>query len=272
MKELWNYYLSKSWVEPFLVSSIVLFAAASIILYMLIIKSRAYNLKREGLSAKYNIIIEKVLFAVIFKDTAFAEIKRDTGCKLLSNKVFKNQMISSILNLHQNYEGAYAEKLEKFYAESGLIKKSFKKLRSKKWEVVCSGVKELAEMNVTEAFEKIIKISKTRNKTLKVIALNAGIKLNGAKGLLHLVAHQYPLDEWTQVNIIASIKLFEVEDTHGIEMLLESKNSTVVVLGLKIIKTLGLSAKADYVARLAASEANYNIRMEAQNVLNSLNI
>jgi hypothetical protein len=271
MKELWNFYLSNTWVEPFLVSSILLFMITSLLLYILIIRSRAYKLKGERLSAVYGIIIEKILFTVIFEEAVFAEIKKNTDYKLLSNnKVFRNQMISSVLNLHQNYEGAYAKKLEKFYYESGLIKKSFKDLKSKKWEVACSGVKELAQMNVIKAFESIIKISKTKNKTLKVVALNACIKLNGAKGLLHLIDHKDPIDEWTQVNIMAAIKLFEVEDTNGIELLLESKNATVVTLGLKIIKTLKISAKANYVAQLAANETNNLIRLEAQNVLNSL--
>ncbi|PWB27668.1 hypothetical protein [Flavobacterium sp. HTF] len=272
MTELWELYKSKIWVEPFLTTSIDIFIVVSFVLYLLIIRSRNKKIKKERLSAGYTVIIERLMFSMIFQDLSFSEIKEDKDYAVLHQKPFFRAVLTeSIIDLHKNYEGVYARKLEEFYKESGLINKSLKKLKNLKWEVKCKGITELAEMNVTEAFESILNVSKGRNKTLKITALNACIKLAGTKGIVHLTGHPYPIDDWTQINIINAFKKHDIGDTKGVELLLESQNTTVITLGLKLIKELKLSQKVPYVAELAARAPNSLIQYEAQNVLQSFN-
>ncbi|KFF02982.1 hypothetical protein [Flavobacterium reichenbachii] len=272
MLELWQLYKSGTWVEDFLSLSIDLFVGASFILYIMIIWSRNRNIKQEKLRAAYTIIIEKLMFSMIFEDTALSVIKEDKNYITLSNKSFFREVAAeSIINLHKNYEGIYAEKLEDFFKESGLINDSIKKLRSFNWEIKCKGITELAEMNVTGVFDKILAVSKARNKTLKITALNACVKLAGVKGIVHLTEHPFPIDEWTQINIIHAFKKHDIGDTKGVELLLESQNTTVVTLGLKLIKELKLSQKAHFVAALAAKAPNAQIQYEAENILQALN-
>ncbi|WP_228526565.1 hypothetical protein [Flavobacterium sp. ANB] len=180
--------------------------------------------------------------------------------------------MESIINLHKNYEGIHAEKLEEFYKESGLINDSFKKLKSLKWELKCKGITELAELNITDAFQSIIKVSKGRNKTLKITALNAGIKLAGTKAIVHLTGHAHPIDDWTQINIISAFKKHDIGDTKGVELLLESQNTTVIVLGLKLIEELKLTQKIPYITQLVDRAPNTMIKYEAQNVLQLLTV
>lgn len=274
MINIWELYKnSDAWVEPFLIFSIGLFVASSFILYLFIIESRAKKIRRERLSIEYSKLIEKLMFSVVFQDVTFSEIKQDKEYMKLSNSFFFRKVImESIINLHKNYEGIYTQKLEQFYKDSGLINDSFKKLRSLKWEVKCKGITELGEMNVTEAFDKIITFSKARNKTLKITAVNACIKLAGTKGIVHLAEHPYPIDEWTQLNIIAAFKKHDIGDTKGVELLLESQNTTVVALGLKLIKELKLTQKVPYVAQLAERAPNLLIQYEAQSVLQALTV
>ncbi|TDW47732.1 hypothetical protein EV144_10414 [Flavobacterium sp. 270] len=272
MTKLWELYKSGAWVEPFLTTSIDLFIAAAFILYLLIIWSRNKNIRRERLNIEYTEIIEKLMFSMIFQDLSLSEIKEDKNYALLHKKpFFRSVLTASIINLHKNYEGVYAKKLEEFYKESGLIDRSHKRLKSLKWEKKCKGITELAEMNVTEAFETILNFSKARNKTLKITALNACIKLAGTKGIVHLTEHPYPIDDWTQINIINAFKKHDIGDTKGVELLLESKNTTVIALGLKLIKELKLSQKVPFVEELAAKAPNTQIQYEAQNVLQTFN-
>ncbi|REH01235.1 hypothetical protein [Flavobacterium aquicola] len=273
MIKFWELYENGDWVKPFLILSISLFIAASFILYLLIIRSRSKNIRKDRLRIEYSTFIEKFMFALVFQDTPFSSIKEDKDYEEFSKtSFFREVLMDSIINLHKNYEGIYAKKLEQFYKDSGLINDSFKKLRSLKWEIKCKGITELAELNVAESFGSIMKVSKARNKTLKITALNACIKLAGIKGIEHLTEHQHPIDDWTQLNIIHAFKKHDIGDIKGVELLLESKNTTVVILGLKLIKELKLSQKLPYVTQLAAVAPNIQVKYIAQDVLQTLTV
>lgn len=273
MINLWQLYENGEWVELLLILAIIVFIVASFILYLLIIRSRSKNIKREKLRIDYGMIIEKLMFMMIFENVRFSVIKEDKNYKRLSKTTFfRDVIIETIINLHKNYEGIYAYKLEQFYKESGLINDSLRKLRSSRWEVKCKGITELAEMNVTKVFHSLISVSKARNKTLKITAINDCIKLAGIKGIMHLAAHTYPIDAWTQINIINAFKKHDIGDTKGVELLLESQNTTVVSLGLKLIKELKLTQKIPYVVQLVARTPNTLLKYEAENVLLTLTV
>ena len=271
MEELWQTYKSTVWVEPFLVCSIILFILFSVILFVLILISRKKTLKQEEQEKEYAEHIEKMLFSVVFDDVTYKDVKADeVYAPLFTYPLFRRVLMRSVINLHQNYEGVYAKKLEKFYVDSHLIHDSFKRLKSRRWEVKCKGIKQLAEMNISKASPSLIKLSHSRNKTLKITAINACIKLNGTQGITHLVNHKDPIDNWTQLNIIDAFKKHDINDTEGIELLLFSKNSSVISLGLKIMQSLYLPEKANHIHELIGNAPNTLIQFEAQNVLKIL--
>ncbi|WP_433830117.1 hypothetical protein [Flavobacterium anhuiense] len=271
MTEIWDLYKNGRWEVPFLTFSIYFFVAASLILYLVIVASRNSKIKKERLTKEYSVTIDKILSAVIFENVPFSKIKEDKNFLVLfDTSFFRAVLTNSLINLHKNYEGVYAEKLEQFYKDSGLIKDSFKKLKSLRWEVKCKGITELAEFNIKEAFDLIVAFSKARKKTLKIVAINACIKLEGTQSIHYLVEHPDPIDDWMQLNIIGAFKKHDIGDTIGIEHLLESQNTTVITLGLKLIKELKLSQKVPHVAQLAAQTTNTVIKYEAQSILQTL--
>ena len=268
MDKYWELYKSKDWVEPFLIYSIVLFTVLGMILFLLVMLSRQKYQKEGRLKVEYREIAEKLLLTILFNDVHYADIiRQEPYNKLISAKLFRKVLMKSVINLHHNYEGAYAAKLERFYSDSGLMADSFKKLKNRRWEVKGKAITELAEMNVENAFGILMSLSQSRNNILKATALNACIKLNGTNGILHLTSHPDPIDEWTQINIINALKKRDIEDTQGIELLLESKNSTVIRLGLKIISTLHLSNKAGFISQLIENAPSNAIKFEAQAVM-----
>ncbi|WP_433763505.1 HEAT repeat domain-containing protein [Flavobacterium ginsenosidimutans] len=273
MAEIWELYKAGQWEVPFLTFSIYLFILGSFIMYLIIVASRSNKIKKERLRNEYSSLIEKVMSSVIFEDASFSTIKEDKNFLVLfDTSFFREVLTESLINLHKNYEGIYAKKLEQFYKDSGLIKDSFRRLKSLKWEVKCRAITELAEFNVNEGFDLIIAFSKARNKTLKITAINACIKLGGTKSIAYLVEHSDPIDDWMQLNIINAFKKHDIGDTEGIEFLLESQNTTVVTLGLKLIKELKLTQKVPHVAQLAAQASNTVIKYEAQSILQTLTI
>lgn len=271
MEKIWEFYRSGIWVEPFLHFSIASFLLIAAILFILIIAIRSEKIERRKRHILYEAVVEKIFMLVVFENRNYNFFTSNPEyTSYLSIKNFRKQMLKSIINLHQNYDGVYAKKLETFYFESGLIKTSLSKMKSNKWQVVCSGIQELAEMNVTKAFPALVKISKSKNKEVKIIAIKACAKLNGNKGIVHLTDHKDPIDLWTQVNIIGAFKRNYVEDNEDTEKLLTSQNTTVVSLGLKIIQTLELASKVPYITHLIEHAPNDAIKLEAQDVLRFL--
>lgn len=268
MEELWKYYYEKDWVKPFLLYSIYFFITVSLALFSSIMVIRRLKLRNQKLESRFTPIIENILNKNLFESAFFSEFSAYE--KLFKNDIFRNLMMESILNLHQNYDGTYAENLENFYVDSGLINDSYKKLNSEEWQIKCKGIKELAEMNVSEAFGALVKMSKSSNKILTIVAINACIKLNGSNGIRHLARHKHSFDLWTQLNILNALKLGNLAQIQGLEYLLTSKNNSVVSLGLKAISSFNLSEKAVYVQELIDDTTNEEILAEAKIVLNRI--
>lgn len=271
MNSLWKIYESKNWVIPFLGYAIFLFLFTSIMLFIILIIIRKRKIKNNKLESIYIRLIENILLNVLFSDKKYAELKEDPSTVLLwKDNYFRNHLMLSVINLHQNYEGLYAKKLEQFYYDSNLIKDSFQKLRSRNWETKCKAIEELSEMNVSKVFKIFIKLSKTKNKTLKIESIKGCIKLNGSEGITHLMHHLHPIDQWTQLNIIHALKHGDLEHTTGIDQLLTSSNQTVVSLGLKTINTLHLSLYEKNVRLMIEATQNQLLKTEAIKVLKNL--
>lgn len=268
MEELWQYYYDKEWVPQFLLYAIYFFVIVSLGLFSTIVVTRKLKLRNQRLERRFTPIIESVLSKNLFESAFFSEFS--VYEKLFKNTVFRNLLMESILNLHQNYDGTYAENLEIFYQDSGLINDSYQKLNSEEWQVKCKGIKELAEMNVQEAFEALVGMSKSSNKILTIVAINACIKLNGTNGIRHLSRHKHNFDFWTQLNILDALKQGNLTQIQGLEYLLASKNKSVVSLGLKAISSLNLSEKAQYIQLLIEDTSDAEILVEAKDVLDRL--
>lgn len=271
MENIWNMYNSKNWVEPFLIYSIYFLLLVTGILFISILVIRYINIKEERLKQEYEGIIEQMLLNVLFSTGSYSVFKEDLNfAHLLEKKLFRKQLMASVINLHINYEGIYAKRLEAFYHESHLITDSFRKLKDPHWEINCQAIEELSEMNVTTVFDHLVDSSKSANTTVKIAAIKGCIKLNGTKGLTHLIRHKVPMDQWTQLAIIHALKKGDIEQTEGIDLLLCSKNPTVVSLGLKIIQTLKLSQYSVDILRMMNHTENVALKEEARNVLSKI--
>lgn len=271
MESFWQSYKSGIWVDPFLCWSIVIFISIAAFLFVLIIIIRSEKIERRKRYGHYNPLIENMFMSVIFNGRTYASIKADPEYEAyIVRKNFRKQMMKSLINLHQNYNGTPARTLEAFYYESGLMKASLCKLKNRKMHVVCSGIQELAEMKVTKAFPSLVKLSQSPNKEIKITSIKACAKLNGNKGIVHLIYHKDPIDMWEQLNIISAFKRNYAEEDEEVEMLLTSGNTTVVSLGLKIIHTLELARKLPYVADLIENAPNEQIKLEATELIHFL--
>lgn len=273
MDNILNMYQHKNWLEPFLIYFIYILLLVTVILFITLLVVRYNKIKKDKLKIKHDILIEEMLLNILFSTGNFSKYLNDLRyAPLFKNKFFREQLMASVINLHINYEGLYAKRLEAFYHESHLITDSFRKLKDSRWEINCQAIEELSEMNVTTVFEHLVDSSKSPNITLKIAAIKGCIKLNGTKGLTHLVRHKDPLDQWTQLTIIHALKQGDIEHTEGIDLLLFSKNSSVVSLGLKIIQTLQLSQYSVDILRMMNQTENKVLKHEAHSVISKIKI
>ncbi|WP_143960933.1 hypothetical protein [Litoribacter populi] len=271
MEKFWDLYADKNWVESFLVYSIAIFVLGSVMMFLTLILIRYRRIHRQTLVTEYQVTIEAILMGVMFSDSIYATMVNDaTIAKLFRSRLFRDTLMEGTLNLHRNYEGQYAQKLEKFYAESHLIRDSFEKIKHRNWAKNCQGIEELAEMEVGQAFNTFVQLSKSKVRPLKIAAIKGCIKLNGTQGLGHLVRHKNLIDTWTQLSIIHALKKGDIETTKGIDKLLTSSNKSVVSLGLKIIQALKLSENTSAVINLHSKTENLMIKTEARRVMEKL--
>ncbi|AWL08953.1 hypothetical protein PQG46_12595 [Aquirufa nivalisilvae] len=255
-----------------IVGAISIFTIVSIILFVAIVLSRLYHIRQAVHFEKNSETINNLLLEILFNDKNYVDLMDDKKLlRLFSIPQFRAQLMESVINLHQNYEGEYAESLRKFYVESQLMADSFVKLRNKNWEIKCKGIKELTEMNIKRAYEHLVELSKSNHPILKINALNGCIKINGPQGIIHLAKHKFTIDLWTQLNIIDALKKTSLLDTQNIELLLESKNNSVISLGLKIIHTFKLFEKQAFVEALLQHKHARHIQQEAENLLVNFN-
>ena len=260
---------SKHWVEFFLIYSIITFLILSLtfLTYLIIIRLKRIENRRTKLK---NIpLIEKMMFRVIFDNIRYATIEKEMKISLKKG-LFRDQLMSSVIDLHKNYEGIFQKNIEVFYSESFLLEDSLKKLEHKKWELSCQGIEELSQMSISKAYDIFVKLSESKNKILKINAIKGCIKLNKKKGITHLINHEEMLDDWTQLNIIDAIRIGDIAKITEIELLLTSKNESVVRLGLKIIQTFFLSKNSLFIQKLIDTTDNLSLKNEATKVLNYL--
>jgi hypothetical protein len=236
VSKFWSFYAGKQFIEHFLIAGITLFVICTLIILILILVSRLRKIKRGDLKNEYQSIIDNMLFAVTFDLKSPERIQTNNPqTPLMQNTLFQNLLLKDVVKLHQNYSGEYSKKIESFYFESGLINKSISKIKNNNWDTKCEGVAELSEMKVTAMYPEILKLTKVKNKTLKMVALVASINLKGFEAIETLRDYDEHIDDWIQINLFNAIKHWDLTDVPDFRYLLDSKNDTVVIFGLRLI-------------------------------------
>ncbi len=236
MEMLLTYFQGLGRFEIFVLTCIILFISTIILFITLTLVSRGKKIRREIFRKKNTKNVEKFLFSIAFDGNTFASLERHPDfSKNWKRKIFKEQFLTELIKLHQLYAGEIGNNLQKCYASSGLMQLSFAKIRSRKWHIKCAGIQELSEMEIKKAIPIILEHTKSKNDTLKMVALIEVIHLKGLAGLSILENYEESLNDWIQLNLIESIKEASINDVPDFGYLLESSNKSIVIFGLRLI-------------------------------------
>lgn len=222
--------------EIFLTILILLFFSLALLFLILLIISRIQITIALNKKKVFEPAAERLVFSVVFENKSFLDLQNDKSfTSNIHNKIFRLILLDSVINLHKTYTGEYSKKVETFFIESNLIKETYKKLNSRQWPDKCEGIRELAEMNITDAYSLISKNVYSKNLTLKQEAMMAMLKLKGVDGLNFLNNYKETLSDWIQLNLISIIKCnFPITEVPYYESFIESSNVSVSLFGRRL--------------------------------------
>ena len=146
---------------------------------------------------------------------------------------------------------------------------SYEKIRNRNWYLKCEGIQELSEMEIQKAASIIFKLTLSENETLKMVALTEFLHLKGLEGLYLLKNYDQPLNDWIQLNLLESIKEKQINEVPDFGYLLQSKNSSLVVFGLRLISLFQQNQHLETISALKESSLR-KVRLEAQRTFKDL--
>ncbi|HET8752726.1 MAG TPA: hypothetical protein VFM59_00055 [Salinimicrobium sp.] len=263
MEDFWVNFLEKPGIEIFLLTNILLFALATTVFIFLIMSSRRKKIRIEIYNRKNTKYIEKCLFSVAFDGKNFEDIRQQPEFeKNWQRKHFKNRFLEELIKLHRLFEGENEKNLKKFYVSSGLMQLSFKKIRSNNWAEKCAGIHELSEMGIKKAIPVIQEHTTSKNETLRMVSLTEFLNLKGFQGLHIFENYEEYLNDWMQLNLLETIRKNKISEAPDFGHLLESRNESIVIFGLRLITTFHQDDHFSDIKQLQQS-ASAKIRKQA---------
>lgn len=124
-------------------------------------------------------------------------------------------------------------------------------------------------METHKAAAIIVKLTLSKNETLKMVALTEFLHLKGLEGLYLLKNYDQPLNDWIQLNLLESIKEKQISQVPDFGYLLGSKNSSLVIFGLRLISLFQQNQHLETISALRESSLR-KVRLEAQRTFKEL--
>ena len=148
-------------------------------------------------------------------------------------KLLRQMMIDEMLKMKKNLSGAGVEDLYKLYNKLGLHEDSYKKLTSKKYQLMVMGIRELSEMNFKTYYRSIYRCTNHAQEDVRMEAQVAIVRLFGVKGLKFLSRVTYTISEWQQMTLLHLLNNMKNEKPKGIENWFKSENISVIIFSLR---------------------------------------
>lgn len=258
-----NRYTFTADLKLFVVTVIIGFfftIAFLMIIFMLVLKARKN--RREILRVEYDQMVVDPLTNLLFEkelEELSAMSKADYepyfSQSYLKRPLFQDVLIHRIIGLNKKMKGEFKEKLKAIYHQLGLDKVSAAKIKRSKWHIVAEGLVEINEMDLLECLPEVKGLSDSSNFHVRSLAVSAMLNLSEKSDLTFLKDQTYPLSDWQQMNYLRIIKFVSTQKQPKIEMLFESKNQSIRIFGIKLVRMLG---RLDLLEKLAEFSAQAN--------------
>ncbi|ARV16753.1 HEAT repeat domain-containing protein [Polaribacter sp. SA4-12] len=198
-------------------------------------KIRSTNKSNHEYSVKTEQVLIEYLYAKNEGDNS-VKIEKDTIKRDLLSKSRRRIVTSIFLKVRQEVSGGLVANMVDLYEEIGLLYFAKKKLKSKKWNVIALGIRDLRLFRVEEIQDLIsIFINHSKEEVRREAHLYF-IEVFQFKGLSFLDDLKAPLSEWDQIMLLEHLKNFDDQEIPDVTKWLSSKNEYTVLFTLNIVQ------------------------------------
>ncbi len=259
---LLDYFFSLPAIIKFLYFVITFLLLSTIISYIIVMISRTLKIKQNQKIPKLHRIYHFYFTLAMFDeqeykmfDEAYRQNKKNEVIQSLRkeflNIPFRRKVLAElILYLHKNMIGQMAQEYRDFYIALGFLDDSYRKLKKRNWHLKVQGIRELAQLNIKEAYPQIAKFINHPNPILRTEAQLGLIKISHTDPLSFLDQLKYRISTWDQLNILALLDQFDRNELPVFEKWLSSENDSVVVFSLQMIAHFNQMETVKEVTRL----------------------
>ncbi|MHA7131405.1 HEAT repeat domain-containing protein [Algoriphagus namhaensis] len=226
--------------------------AVSMISFMLIYKSSRN--KREKQRKSYEAQISQPLSEILFEkelgeiqNLSPEDLEHFFPTPLRRRQLYREVLIEQIIRLNKKLKGDFKAKLKALYAVLNLDKTTQKLLSRRKWDSKVSALVQINEMDLAQFLPQVKKLVNSPNFYIRTQAGATLLNLSQDVDLSFLKEQDYPLSDWQQMNLLRTIKYLYPERKLKMIELFDSKNKSVRLFGIKLVRYLG---KVDLLAKL----------------------
>ncbi|NNV55864.1 HEAT repeat domain-containing protein [Limnovirga soli] len=223
----------------FLFYLVISFLALTITLFIIVIFHRGSKTIKAIRDEKVFKLFQSVITTVMFyepDDVLYEkELNHFQTNYLNKDRANKDMLIAEILKLNSQLSGDITIKLHDYYISSGLVNYSYDLLNNKKWHTQARGIRQLSDMAVLEAYDKIAAKISTGTRLLNHEAQLGILRIKGPEALNDFLHIKTYLSEWQQINILSIIDKFEKNTFPDFRPWLSSPNHSLIQMGVRLI-------------------------------------
>lgn len=223
---------------------VIILLVLAAVMISIVLRERSRKNSIENRERRIKRQVEPIIQEVVFTEQDASEFK--DACKKINRIVDStlyrrsnmNILNELILYYHRNLGGEAFARLENLYREIGLKQMALENLRNGEWHIRAKAINDLSTMRMGETLFEILQHTDADNVNVRNEAQYAAVKLGGKKAMNFLNDLESPMSEWQQIRLLDQSRKFEYELINHIGPWLKSKNDSVVVFALILMRHL----------------------------------
>jgi HEAT repeat protein len=210
-------------------------------MYFYLVFKRVIRVIQTNFFSKWSVEVNQLLAELIADDDLSTKQCVEKYTHKFKKLPIKREAIKlivegEIVRFHQQFTGKTAEVLSGLYLALELEKIAYKRLKDSNWENQVHGITILAQLNIKQAAPKVLFLCDDEIATLRMEAQAAFLKLSDTAPFRFLDRAREHILEWHQLVLLEVITKAQDLSIPSFSQWLASKNDTVVILCLKLIR------------------------------------
>ncbi|WP_143032727.1 hypothetical protein [Polaribacter dokdonensis] len=211
-----------------------------LVIYLKVLRNDIRNI--EAKKIQYTAKIEQLLVKYLYLEEHQENYCKDQKDIIDTFKIgVKNSRKRRIINytflkLSQQISGNMINIMRELYDEIGLFKFAVNKLKSRNWNIIALGIRDLRQFEVKKVSNLVEKFVNHNKEEVRREAHLYFLELFEFEGLNFLDNLKLPLSEWDQIELLLEIEKFDNQNILEVDKWLKSDNIYVILFILNIVK------------------------------------